>query len=182
MDKSKRLIWIDLEMTGLDPKVDTILEVATIVTDENLVVLSEGPSLAVYQDDSVLDNMNDWCVEHHGRSGLTARCKASKITMADAEAQTINFLSAWVEDGVSPICGNSVGQDRRFLVEYMPQLADYFHYRTIDVSTIKELVRRWYPQVLDHVVKTGTHLAMDDIRESINELKVYREHVFKKGV
>lgn len=178
MADSDRLIWIDLEMTGLDPEVDTILEIATIVTDAQLNVLAEGPSLAIHQSEAVLDGMNDWCKTHHGASGLTQRVRDSEYSLADAEAATIDFLRAWVPAGASPICGNSVGQDRRFLVKYMPALNDYFHYRTIDVSTLKELARRWEPEVLEKVVKKNTHLALDDIRESIEELRVYKNAFF----
>jgi len=178
MDKAMRLIWIDLEMTGLNPDEDTIIEIATIVTDEHLNQLAEGPSIAIWHPDAVFDNMNEWCIEHHGNSGLTQRCRDSKVSLAQAEQQTLDFLREWVDKGASPICGNSVGQDRRFLVEYMPELADFFHYRTIDVSTIKELARRWAPEVLDEVKKTGAHLALDDIKESIEELRVYRKKLF----
>lgn len=175
---TNNLIWIDLEMTGLDPETDVILEIATIVTDANLNILAEGPSIAIDVGASALDNMNDWCVKQHGLSGLTARCRNSSTSLAAAEELTLTFLQQWVEAGASPICGNSVGQDRRFLVRYMPSLNDYFHYRTIDVSTIKELTRRWAPEVLDKVHKKGSHLALDDIRDSINELKTYRTEIF----
>jgi len=178
MDKAMRLIWIDLEMTGLNPDEDTIIEIATIVTDEHLNQLAEGPSIAIKHPDEVFDSMNEWCIEHHGNSGLTQRCKESTVYLAQAEQQTISFLREWVDQGASPICGNSVGQDRRFLVEHMPELADFFHYRTIDVSTIKELARRWAPEVLASVQKSGAHLALDDIKESIEELKVYRKQLF----
>ena len=172
------LIWIDLEMTGLDPKTNTIIEIATIVTDKNLNILAEGPNLAVYQPKEVMDAMDEWCTQHHGASGLTDRVLQSPISMADAEAQTIAFLERLVPLGVSPICGNSVGQDRRFLTEYMPKLESYFHYRCLDVSTVKELARRWRPEVLNGVVKKGSHLAMDDIKESIEELQHYRTTFF----
>ncbi|WP_191603105.1 oligoribonuclease [Marinomonas algicola] len=173
------LIWIDLEMTGLDPDVNTIIEIATIVTDKDLNVLAEGPSLAVHQAKEVMDAMDDWCTQHHGDSGLTARVLASTVDMTEAQRKTIEFLSDFVPAGASPICGNSVGQDRRFLWKYMPELEAYFHYRYLDVSTIKELARRWQPEILDAFKKKGAHLAMDDIKESIDELKHYRETFFK---
>ena len=171
-------VWMDLEMTGLDPKVDTILEIATIITDSDLNIIAEGPDLVVHQDDTVLDAMNDWCQEHHAASGLSARVRQSHINMADAEQQTLDFIARYVQQGSSPLCGNSIHQDRRFLVPYMPKLEAYFHYRNIDVSTVKELTRRWYPQ-LDVPKKQGEHLAMADIRESIGELAYYRQHVFQ---
>ena len=173
------LIWLDLEMTGLEPEIDVILEIATIVTDSQLNILAEGPVFAIHQSDHVLDNMSEWCIEHHGKSGLTKRCRESKVSLADATAKTIKFVEAYVPKGISPMCGNSIGQDRRFINKYMPEFEDYFHYRNLDVSTVKELARRWKPEVLAKVVKTGAHLALDDIRESIAELKVYQEHFFK---
>jgi oligoribonuclease len=173
------LIWLDLEMTGLEPDVDVILEMATIITDSHLNVLAEGPVFAIKTTDQVLENMNEWCIEHHGKSGLTQRCKDSITSLEEATAETVKFVEQYVPKGVSPMCGNSIGQDRRFINKYMPEYEDYFHYRNIDVSTIKELARRWKPEVLDKVVKTGAHLALDDIRESIAELKIYREHFFK---
>ena len=173
------LIWLDLEMTGLEPETDVVLEIATIVTDSQLNILAEGPVFAIAQPDDVLDNMNEWCIEHHGNSGLTQRCRESKADIAEATAKTIEFVQQYVPQGVSPMCGNSIGQDRRFINKYMPDFEDYFHYRNLDVSTVKELARRWKPKVLDKVVKTGAHLALDDIRESIAELKVYQEHFFR---
>ncbi|MCV2884414.1 oligoribonuclease [Aestuariibacter sp. AA17] len=175
---NSNLVWIDMEMTGLNPETDRVLEIATIVTDENLNILAEGPVLAIHQPDSVLDNMDQWCIDTHGESGLTKRCRESKTTEIDAARQTIAFLKQYVDAGKSPLCGNTIGQDRRFMVKYMPELHDYFHYRSIDVSTIKELVRRWQPDVLAGFSKKGTHLALDDIRESIGELQYYRQNVF----
>ena len=174
----KNLIWIDLEMTGLEPAHDTIIEIATIVTDADLNTLAEGPVLAIHQPDAVLDAMDEWNTKQHGGSGLVARIKASDVTMAAAEDQTIEFLKQWVPEGKSPICGNSIGQDRRFLARYMPRLERYFHYRNLDVSTVKELASRWKPEALEGVKKQGTHLALDDIRDSIEELRYYRENFF----
>lgn len=170
------LIWIDLEMTGLDPERDRIIEIATIVTDSALTVLAEGPVLAIYQPDSQLALMDDWNVRTHTASGLIERVKQSQITEEDAQIATIEFLKQWVPAGCSPICGNSVGQDRRFLYRYMPELERYFHYRYLDVSTLKELARRWKPQILNGLKKENNHQALDDIRESIKELAYYREH------
>lgn len=169
-------------MTGLEPETDTIIEIATLVTDAQLNILAEGPSIAVHQTDDVLDNMNEWCIEQHGKSGLTQRVRESAISMAQAEQATIAFLSEWVDEGASPICGNSVSQDRRFLFKYMPSLQRFFHYRTVDVSTIKELTRRWHPEALSGFTKSGAHLAMDDIKDSVAELKHYRAHVFDKAL
>ena len=172
------LVWIDMEMTGLDPESCVVLEIATIVTDPQLNILAEGPVIAVHQPDDVLDNMDPWCVDTHGKSGLTARCRQSTISVEDASRQTIEFLKDYVDAGQSPLCGNTIGQDRRFMVKYMPELEDYFHYRSIDVSTVKELIRRWKPEVLSGFKKKGTHLALDDIRESIAEMHYYRTQVF----
>ena len=181
MANDDNLIWIDLEMTGLEPDQDTIIEIATIVTDANLNILAEGPMLAVHQEDSVLGAMDEWNTRQHGKSGLTERVQKSTITMADAEAQTITFLEDYVAAGKSPICGNSICQDRRFLARWMPELEQYFHYRNLDVSTIKELARRWRPEVLKGVHKKGAHLALDDIKDSINELVHYRATFFDMG-
>lgn len=172
------LIWLDLEMTGLDPHIDVIMEIATIVTDSQLNILAEGPVFAIGQTDRVLENMSQWCVEHHGKSGLTQRCRESKVTIEQASMATLKFVELYVAAGKSPMCGNSIGQDRRFINKYMASFEDYFHYRNLDVSTVKELARRWKPEVLAKVEKTGAHLALDDIRESIAELKVYQEHFF----
>ncbi|MCA2017101.1 oligoribonuclease [Vibrio tritonius] len=174
----QNLIWVDLEMTGLDPETHKIIEIATIVTDSELNILAEGPVLAIHQPESELAKMDDWCTNTHTASGLVERIRASKITEDDAVEQTIEFLEKWVPKGKSPICGNSIGQDRRFLYKHMPTLEEYFHYRYIDVSTIKELTRRWKPEMLSGFTKQGSHLALDDIRESIAELQFYRQHVF----
>ena len=169
------LIWIDLEMTGLDPDSDRIIEVATVVTDPNLSVLDEGPSLVINQSNTLLDSMDEWNTAQHGRSGLTDRVRSSVLTEKEAMNQTLDFLKKWVPEGSSPMCGNSIGQDRRFLVRYMPDLASFFHYRSLDVSTIKELIRRWRPDLEGGFSKKGNHLAMDDIYDSIAELAYYRE-------
>lgn len=176
---SQNLIWIDLEMTGLDPDNDLIIEIATVITDKNLNVLAQGPVLAVHQPDAALAAMDDWNQQHHGQSGLIDRVKASTISAAEAERLTIEFLKQWVPENTSPICGNSIGQDRRFLYRYMPKLEAYFHYRNIDVSTLKELAARWAPAVKDGFNKESTHQALDDILESIAELQYYREHFIK---
>ena len=179
MDKQTNLIWVDLEMTGLDPDTDRILEIATVVTDKDLNVLAEGPTLVVHQSDALLDGMDEWCTTHHGQSGLTQRVKDSSLSEAEVEQQTLDFLNEWVEPGASPLCGNSIWQDRRFLIRYMPKLDSYCHYRNIDVSTLKELARRWRPEVLDGVHKKGSHRALDDILDSINELRHYRDTFLK---
>ena len=177
-NKRDNLIWIDLEMTGLNPDTDRIIEIATIVTDAQLNILAEGPVLAVHQSDEVLSQMDEWNTTQHGGSGLVDRVRQSEYDERRAEAETIDFLQQWVERGMSPMCGNSICQDRRFLWRGMPQLEAYFHYRNLDVSTIKELARRWKPEVLNGVKKSGAHLALDDIRDSIAELKYYRNQVF----
>ena len=160
------LVWVDLEMTGLDPDTDKVLEIASIVTDGQLNILAEGPVLAIHQSDDVLDNMDEWCVQTHGASGLTERCRQSTINEHQATQATIQFMQQYVPKGISPMCGNSIGQDRRFMVKHMAELEAFFHYRNIDVSTVKELVRRWKPDVLDGFTKKGTHLALEDIRET----------------
>jgi len=177
--RNSNLVWIDLEMTGLDPDNDYIIEIATIVTDADLNIIAEGPTMAIHQPDSALDAMDEWCTNQHGKSGLTQRVKDSTINEREAEQRTIEFLLEHVDKGASPICGNSIGQDRRFLYRHMPELESFFHYRNLDVSTIKEIARRWRPEVLDGVQKKGSHLALDDIRDSIEELRHYREVFFK---
>ena len=175
----QHLIWIDLEMTGLNPDTDLIIEIATVVTDKDLNILAEGPVLAVHQSDAVLAAMDDWNQQHHGKSGLIDRVKASTINEAEAERLTIEFLKQWVPENTSPICGNSIGQDRRFLYRYMPKLEAYFHYRNIDVSTLKELAARWAPEVKNGFNKESSHQALEDIIESIEELRYYREHFIR---
>lgn len=176
MDKKLNLIWIDLEMTGLAPNADRILEIATLITDANLNIIAEGPNLAVRQSDELLDGMDDWNQRHHSKTGLIEKVKNSRIDDKEAERQTIEFLVQYSEKGASPMCGNSICQDRRFLANYMPELEEFFHYRNLDVSSIKELVRRWKPEILEGLVKKGTHIAMDDIKDSVIELVHYREH------
>ena len=173
------LIWIDLEMTGLDTNNDLIIEIATVVTDQHLNILAEGPNLAVHQTVETLDAMDEWNRTHHGQSGLVERVLKSNCTEMDAEAQTLAFLRQWVPEGESPMCGNSIGQDRRFLHRCMPELEAYFHYRNLDVSTLKELARRWTPGLLDGFAKETAHRALGDVLESIDELKYYREHFIR---
>ena len=178
-DKKDNLIWIDLEMTGLDPDADKIIEIATIVTDAHLNILAEGPVFAIHQPDTVLAGMDEWNTRQHGQSGLTQRVRDSKVDAAKAEVATIEFLESYVDANTSPMCGNSICQDRRFLYRYMPELEKYFHYRNLDVSTIKELGRRWAPDVIKGVKKKGSHLALDDIKDSIEELRHYRKTFFR---
>ena len=176
MNKKTNLIWIDLEMTGLVPEKDIIIEIATVVTDAHLNVLAEGPSLAIHQDNKHLDSMDEWNTRQHTKSGLVQRVKESEISVNAAEKQTLDFLMKYVDPGASPMCGNSICQDRRFLYNYMPKLEKFFHYRHIDVSTLKELAVRWKPDVVTTSFKRSKHLALSDIYDSINELKYYREH------
>jgi len=175
------LIWIDLEMTGHNTDTDHIIEIATVVTDKHLNILGEGPVLAIHQPEHVLNAMDEWNRKQHGSSGLADRVRKSAIGAAEAEQRTLDFLSRWIPSGKSPMCGNSICQDRRFLAREMPQLERFFHYRNLDVSTLKELARRWAPAVFEGVRKTSTHLALDDIRESIDELKYYRESFLRLG-
>ena len=171
------LIWIDLEMTGLDTFQDTIIEIATVVTDKDLKILAEGPVIAIHQEDHVLNMMDEWNQQHHGDSGLIERVQKSEFTLAQAELATIEFLEDFVPKGASPMCGNSICQDRRFMAREMPELEDYFHYRNLDVSTLKELAARWKPEVLNQYTKKGAHLALDDVLESIEELQFYRKAI-----
>jgi oligoribonuclease len=173
------LVWVDMEMTGLEPDTDRIIEVAVVVTDMHLNVLAEGPVFAIHQTDETLDKMDAWNKGTHGRSGLTERVKASTVTEAQAEEELIAFMRLWVPKGKSPMCGNTIGQDRRFMVRYMPKLEAFFHYRNIDVSTLKELCKRWKPEIVGGFKKHQKHTAMADIVESIDELKYYREHFIK---
>jgi len=176
MNKKTNLIWIDLEMTGLVPEEDIIIEIATVVTDAHLNVLAEGPSLAIHQDNKHLDSMDEWNTRQHTKSGLVQRVKESEISVNAAEKQTLDFVMKYVDPGTSPMCGNSICQDRRFLYNYMPKLEKFFHYRHIDVSTLKELAVRWKPDVVSTSFKQSKHLALSDIYDSINELKHYRKH------
>ncbi len=178
MEATPPLVWIDLEMSGLDPDTCEILEIATIITDGDLNLLAEGPDIVVHQPDPVLDAMDAWCTRQHGLSGLTAQVKASTTALAQAETQTLEFIRQFCPAGKSPLCGNSIGHDRRFILKHMPALAEYLHYRSIDVTSIKELAHRWYPE-LPAPDKGESHRALDDIRESIAELRYYRQHIFR---
>lgn len=177
--KAENLVWIDLEMTGLNTQADHIIEIATVVTDAALNVVAEGPVLAIHQPESALETMDDWNRKTHGASGLLKRVRESSVSTAEAEARTLEFLARHAEPGSSPMCGNSICQDRRFLAREMPALEKFFHYRNLDVSTLKELARRWAPQVLAGVQKASTHVALDDIRDSIRELDHYRRHFLR---
>ena len=179
VNKAETLIWIDMEMTGLNPESDRIIEVATLITDASLNILAEGPVLALHRSDTVLAGMDEWNQRTHGESGLVQRVRDSRLDDAAAEAQTLEFLRQWADEGSSPMCGNSVHQDRRFMARYMPTLEAFFHYRNLDVSTVKELARRWRPELPGGYQKQNTHRALDDIRDSVNELRYYREHFFR---
>ncbi|MDE0039309.1 MAG: oligoribonuclease [Gammaproteobacteria bacterium] len=172
------LVWIDMEMTGLDPVVDAILEIASLVTDNDLNIIAEGPVLAVHQNEEILARMDDWNVEHHTESGLVERVRRSAVSVTEAQALTLAFVQRHAEKHSAPLCGNTVWQDRRFLKAYMPTLEDWLHYRIVDVSTVKELARRWKPELVDRFRKRNTHRALDDIRESVAELKHYRDAFF----
>jgi len=174
---SDNLVWVDMEMTGLDPDTHVILEIATIVTDSNLEIVAEGPNIAIYYPDEILESMEEWSLIHHAASGLLDQVRASSIDCAQAEKATLEFLSDNCKKGESPLCGNSVGQDRRFMMNYMNELENFLHYRIIDVSTVKELAQRWYPSI-PPFIKKESHLALEDIIESIDELKYYREKIF----
>ena len=178
MSTNERMIWIDLEMTGLEPDIHTIIEMATLITDSQLNIIAQGPELAIHQPDEVLDAMDDWCRTTHGASGLIDRVKNSTVAIEEAERQTLDFMGAWTVQGKSPLCGNSIAHDRRFVRRFMPGFDAWLHYRNIDVSSIKELVRRWYPSSLRPPAKKGNHLALDDIRESVEELRWYRANIF----
>jgi oligoribonuclease len=178
MDLWPPLIWLDMEMTGLEPDTDHVLEIATLVTNADLEILAEGPDIVVHQSDEILDGMGEWCREQHGRTGLTDQSRRSTISLAEAEAQTLAFLQRFCEPGKSPLCGNSIGQDRRFIYRHLPALAQFLHYRSIDVSTIKELARRWYP-LIPAIPKGESHRALDDVRDSLAELRLYRASVFR---
>jgi len=179
MQDKNNLIWVDMEMTGLEPDRDVVIEIATIVTDSDLNTLAEGPVIALHQADDILDNMDEWNTSHHNSSGLVARVKASTHNEQSATDETIAFLSEWVPRGASPMCGNTICQDRRFMARHMPQLEAFFHYRNLDVSTLKILMQLWRPELAAGFHKSATHLALDDIRESIEEMQYYREHFIK---
>ena len=174
---NNNLIWIDLEMTGLDTFNDQIIEIATVVTDKDLNILAKGPVMAIHQSDEIMAGMDNWNTKQHGKSGLTERVRVSEFNEKDAETATIEFLSQWVDKSKSPMCGNSICQDRRFMARCMPELEDYFHYRNLDVSSLKELAVRWKPEVTKGFKKQGSHLAMDDVIDSINELIYYRKEI-----
>jgi oligoribonuclease len=178
--RKDNLIWIDLEMTGLNPDQNLIIEIATAVTDKELTVLAEGPVMAIHQTDEVLATMDEWNTRQHANSGLTERVRESQVSEKEAEQLTLEFLRQHVDQGASPICGNSICQDRRFLIRHMPELAAYFHYRNLDVSTLKILAKLWLPEVGNRFEKKSVHLALADIHDSIRELRFYREHLFKR--
>lgn len=179
MKNENNLVWLDLEMTGLDPEADTIIEIATVITNQQLEIVAEGPSLAIHVSDEILSNMNKWCRKTHKKSGLTERVRQSNISLQEAERLTLEFVQTYTFENTSPLCGNSIWQDRRFLYKYMPNLEAHFHYRLLDVSTLKILSSHWYPDVYNGISKDSKHLALDDAKESIEELKYYREKIFK---
>ena len=179
MQNADNLCWLDMEMTGLYPETDRIIEVAMIITDSNLNVLAQSDVLVVHQSDELLNGMDAWNTSTHGRTGLTERVRASTASEAEVEQNLLDFMAQWLPEKTSPMCGNTIHQDRRFMVRYMPQLEAYFHYRDLDVSTLKELARRWNPELAKGVVKRCTHQALDDILESIEEMRYYREHFLK---
>jgi len=179
MQNASNLIWVDMEMTGLVPENDVVIEIATIITDSELNTLAEGPVIAVHQPDALLDGMDDWNTSHHTASGLVDRVRSSAHDEQRAALETITFLEQWVPRGASPMCGNTICQDRRFMARHMPELESFFHYRNLDVSTLKILMQRWRPGLEAGFTKTGTHLALDDIRESIAEMQYYREHFLR---
>lgn len=173
------LVWLDLEMTGLNPEKDRVLEIATIITDAELNIIAEGPVIAIYQAPNILEEMNSWCVDQHGKSGLTQRVQESNFSENYAEKEMLQFIKKYVPVKTSPLCGNTIYQDRRFLLKYMPTLEDYFHYRLLDVSTLKILAQKWAPKIAEGFTKKSTHLALQDIRDSIEELRYYRANLFK---
>ncbi|MEP1473124.1 MAG: oligoribonuclease [Halieaceae bacterium] len=179
MQNASNLVWVDLEMTGLDPDADVVIEIATIVTDSDLNTLAEGPVIAIKQPDAVLNSMDEWNTTHHNRSGLVDRVKASQYDEDKAVSETISFLDQWVPANASPMCGNTICQDRRFMARHLPKLEAWFHYRNLDVSTLKILMQRWRPELESGFSKSGAHLALDDIRESIEEMRYYREHFLR---
>ena len=179
MQNAGNLIWVDLEMTGWDPDLDVVIEIAAIITDSDLNTLAEGPVIALHQSDARLDGMDEWNTTHHNRSGLVDRVKASKYNEQSATEETIAFMEQWVPPGASPMCGNTICQDRRFMARHLPDLEAFFHYRNLDVSTLKILMQRWRPELESGITKTGAHLALDDIRESIEEMRYYREHLLR---
>lgn len=177
-EREQRLVWIDLEMTGLDIEKESIIEIATIITDGELNIIAHGPNVAITVDESLIEGMDEWNTTHHFESGLVERIRERGVSLIDAEKRTLDFLKEWVDPNTAPLCGNSVWNDRRFLEKEMPNVAEYLHYRMIDVSTVKELARRWYPEV-DKYPKKGAHLALDDIIESVEELEYFRDKVFR---
>ena len=179
MQNENNLCWLDMEMTGLNPDADRIIEVAMIITDADLNVVAQSEVYVIHQSDEVLNGMDAWNTATHGRTGLTQRVRDSRLSEAEVEEKLLDFISAWIPEKTSPMCGNTIHQDRRFMVRYMPKLEAYFHYRNLDVSTLKELARRWHPAVAKGVVKRGSHQALDDILESIEEMRYYREHFLK---